>query len=246
MHIRNEHSAVNQEIKMQHKALILAAGLGTRLKPVTDFIPKALVVVDGKPLLEHALLHVAASGIHSVIINIHHFPDQIIEFLKANDHFGLDITLSDESDQLLETGGGLKKAAWYFDDGMPFLVRNADVLSDLDLNALFKDHETNHALATLAVRTRETSRYFLFDEHGSLAGWENRRTGERKITRPANPYTPYAFSGIQVVSPEIFPLITETGKFSLTDLYLRLSADHFIHGFHDANSFWMDAGILRP
>lgn len=224
------------------KALILAAGFGTRLKPITDSRPKALVEVGGKTLLEHALSHVKANGIRKVIINVHHFPALIIEFLRDHDYFGLDISISDESDDLLETGGGMKKASWFFNDGFPFLVRNVDVLSDLDLSAIADFHHRRHALATLAVRDRTTSRYFLFDEQMCLAGWENLGNRERRISRTAGPLHPFAFSGIQIVSPSIFPLITETGRFSLTELYLRLSKDNIISGYQEMHSSWKDAG----
>jgi NDP-sugar pyrophosphorylase family protein len=226
------------------KALLLAAGLGTRLKPITDTMPKALVVTEGKTLLEHSILHLKANGIREVIINVHHFPGMIIEFLERNENFGLEIAISDESGELLETGGALKKAAWFFDDGMPFVVRNADVLSDIDLGRMESAHVSRKSLATLAVRVRETSRYLLFDHDARLVGWENQTTGERKITGVAEIYRPLAFSGIQIVSPEIFPLITETGKFSLIQLYLRLSAFSPITGYLDQDSSWRDAGKM--
>ena len=226
------------------KALILAAGLGTRLKPITDTIPKALFEVHGITLLEHALTHLKANRIREVIINVHHFPDMILDFLKAHDKFGLEIAISDESDELLETGVGLRKAAWFFSDGNPFLVRNVDVLSELDLEKMLIFHNQSQSMVTLAVRNRETSRYFLFNEQHQLSGWENRKNGERKITRQAGSYHPLAFSGIQIVSPTIFPLINEIGKFSLTELYLRISADLPIIGYREENSYWHDAGKL--
>ena len=224
------------------KAMILAAGLGTRLRPVTNSIPKALVVVDGKPLLQQALEHVKRYGIRDVIINVHHFPGQIIDFLIAHDYFGLEIIISDESNELLETGGGVRNAAWFFSEREPFLVRNADVISDLDLSRMARFHNATHPLATLAVRNRETSRYFLFDEKSTLCGWENRETGERQISREIDEERPLAFSGIQILQPDIFPLMTETGKFSLKDLYVRLASDHLIKGFMDTGSVWRDIG----
>jgi NDP-sugar pyrophosphorylase family protein len=224
------------------KAMILAAGLGTRLKPITDMTPKALVKVDGMTLLEHSLIHLKKWDIREVIINVHHFAGQIIDFLKANQDFGMNIVISDESSELLDTGGGLKKASSHFDDGVPFILRNVDVLSDLNLVELREYHDRNAGLATLVVRERITSRYFLFDKDLLLCGWENTKTGEKKMSRDSDYIHPCAFSGIQVIDPRIFPLITETGKFSITDLYLRLSAEQRIIGFVDRDSFWHDAG----
>ena len=226
------------------KAMILAAGLGVRLRPITNSMPKALVVVDGKPLLQHALEHIKRYGIHDVIINVHHFPRQIEDFLRVNDNFGLSIVISDESDELLETGGGVKKAAWFFSDGEPFVVRNVDILSDLDLNLMMRFHRTEAPLATLAVRDRETSRYFLFDKENTLCGWENRKTEERRISRECGALRNFAFSGIQILQPDIFPLITESGKFSLTDLYIRLASNHPIKGFIDTSLVWRDIGKI--
>lgn len=223
------------------KAMILAAGLGTRLRPLTDTIPKALVEVDGKPLLRHALEHVRRYGIREVIINVHHFPGQILEFLRINGDFGMEIAISDESDELLETGGGVKKASWFFHGDEPFLVRNVDVISDLDISGMNRFHRENDAIATLAVRRRESSRFLLFDERMQLCGWENRVTGDRRMIREALSNVPYAFNGIQILSAGIFPMITETGKFSLTDLYLRLGATYPIMGFQDDGEEWYSA-----
>ncbi len=222
--------------------MILAAGLGTRLRPITNSIPKALVVVEGKPLLQYTLEHVKRYGIRDVIINVHHFPAQIRDFLRANDNFGLSITISDESEELLETGGGLKKASWFFDDGKPFLVRNADILSDLDLSLMARAHALVKPLATLAVRTRETSRYFLFNDKNRLCGWENKKSGEKRISMKCEELHPLAFSGIQILQPEIFSLMIETGRFSLTDLYIRLASDHLIKGYMDNSLEWRDIG----
>jgi NDP-sugar pyrophosphorylase family protein len=223
------------------KAMIMAAGLGTRLKPITEQIPKALVEYEGITLLEHAIIHLRLHGADKIIVNVHHFADQVIDFLKKND-FEVDIEVSDESGDLLETGGGLRKAAWFFDD-QPFFVRNVDVISDLDLTKLMGYHLDNKSLATLAVRKRETSRYFLFDDQHNLCGWKNVSTGEtiwcgNEVENAAS----LAFSGIQVIDPTIFPLITETGKFSLTTLYLRLAREHRIKGFEEPNRIWMDIG----
>jgi NDP-sugar pyrophosphorylase family protein len=229
------------------KAMILAAGLGTRLKPLTDMIPKALVKVYGVTLLEQSLLHLKKSGINQVIINVHHFAGQIIDYLKVNHDFGIKITISDESGELLDTGGGLKKASWFFNDPNPFIVQNVDVISDLDLKKVLDFHIEKKSLATLVVKERETSRYFLFDDNLTLCGWENVKTGERLVPKQTlTTFRQLAFSGIQVMDPEIFNFITETGKFSLTGMYLRLSADHKIVGFIDKDSFWADAGKKLP
>jgi len=225
--------------------MILAAGLGTRLRPLTESMPKALVEVEGKPLLQHALEHVKRYGIRDVIVNVHHFPSQIRDFLRANDNFGIKISISDESDELLETGGGLKKASWFFNDDNPFVVRNVDILSNLDLHAMARNHSLEKPLATLAIRNRNTSRYFLFNDTKRLCGWENIKTGEKRVSLECEELTPYAFSGIQILQPEIFSFITETGRFSLTDLYIRLAACHLIKGYMDNALEWRDIGKIE-
>jgi NDP-sugar pyrophosphorylase family protein len=229
------------------KAMILAAGLGTRLKPLTEIIPKALVKVYGVTLLEQSLLHLKRSGINQVIINLHHFAGQIIDYLKINRDFGMNITISDESGELLDTGGGLKKASWFFNDHNHFIVQNVDVISNLDLIKVVDYHIEKKSLATLVVKERETSRYFLFDDKLTLCGWENVKTGEKLISKQTvTSKRQLAFSGIQVMDPDIFNFIIETGKFSLTGMYLRLSSTHKICGYHDLDSFWKDAGKPEP
>jgi len=223
--------------------MILAAGLGSRLRPLTDTIPKALVTVYGVTLLEQSLFHLKKSGITQVIINVHHFAGQIIDYLKINRDFGLKITISDESGELLDTGGGLKKASWFFNDPDPFIVQNVDVISNLDLKKVVDYHIDTKSLATLVVKERETSRYFLFDDNLNLCGWENVKTGERLISgQSVNSTRQLAFSGIQVLDPAIFNYISETGNFSLTGMYLRLSAEYKIAAFIDKDSYWRDAG----
>jgi NDP-sugar pyrophosphorylase family protein len=199
--------------------------------------------VYGVTLLEQSLLHLKKSEINQVIINVHHFAGQIIDYLKINRDFGMNITISDESGELLDTGGGLKKASWFFDDPDPFIIQNVDVISDLDLLKVVDYHNEKKNLATLVVKERQTSRYFLFDDKLTLCGWENVKTGERLISgQTMTGLRKLAFSGIQVIDPDIFNFITETGKFSLTGMYLRLSAEHKIDGFIDKDSFWKDAG----
>jgi len=225
------------------KAMILAAGLGTRLRPLTDNTPKALIEINGKTLLEHSIDHLKANGVGKAIINVHHFPDKIIAFLKKKKNFGMEIVISDERDELLDTGGGFKKASWFFNTEDPFVIRNVDILSDMDLIAMLEFQKKHGPLATLAVRNRETSRYMLFNERWELIGWTNVSSGERKLSRKDyKRMYPLAFSGIQILDPAIIPLITEEGKFSLIALYLRLSREQRICAFTDNDSFWFDAG----
>jgi MurNAc alpha-1-phosphate uridylyltransferase len=225
------------------KAMILAAGLGTRLKPFTDKHPKALAKVNGKTLLQRNIEYLAKFGIEDVIVNVHHFSQQIIKTIKKNNGFGSNITISDESGSVLETGGGLKKAAWFFKDSDgPFVVMNSDVLTDMDLGEMIEQHNFIKPLATLAVTSRHTSRYFLFDEMPYLCGWKNTNTGEQKISREANKFFEKAFSGIHVISPEIFSLMKMEGKFSMVDVYLELAKTYAISAFDHSNTKFIDVG----
>jgi N-acetyl-alpha-D-muramate 1-phosphate uridylyltransferase len=224
------------------KGMILSAGLGTRLKPFTDAHPKALFIAEGKTLLEHALNHLKSAGIEDIIINVHHFANQIVDFIHLNNNFGVNISISDESAGLLETGGGLKKAAWFFKGSDCAVIRNVDIISDLDLLKMAAYHRAEQPLATLAVRRRETSRYFLFDSEMNLCGWENQKTGERKISWESDICNCFAFSGIQIIDPGIFTEMSEAGKFSLTDLYLRLARAHTIKGYLEDGDVWKDVG----
>ena len=230
------------------KALIFAAGLGTRLKPITDNLPKALVQIAGKPLLEHVILKLKASGFNEIIINIHHFPDQIIDFLKENNNFGIRIEVSDERDELLDTGGGIRKAAWFFDDGKPFLVHNVDILSNIDLSAFYNQHLRSNSMATLVVSQRDTFRYLLFDDNLRLKGWINEKTAEVKPTNLTKPelFTKLAFSGIQVLSPMVFELMEKLEpKFPIMDFYLNNAATQTINGFVPADFKMLDVGKLN-
>lgn len=222
--------------------MILAAGLGSRLKPFTDEHPKALYVVNGKTLLEHAVIHLKSAGIKEIIINVHHFANQIIDFIHLHNDFELAISISDETGELLETGGGVKKAAWFFKDCDCAIIRNVDILSDLDLIRMAKFHLKSNSLATLAIRNRITSRYFLFDEKMNLCGWENQKTGERLLSREITTFNTFAFSGIQILDQQIFPLITEEGKFPLTNFYLRLAKTNKIEGYIEDGVLWKDMG----
>jgi len=231
------------DLNLPYKAMILAAGLGTRLRPITDTIPKALVKVNDLTLLEGAIRHLAEYGVKDIIINVHHFADQIIHFLNENHNFGINITISDERDHLLDTGGGLRKAAWFFSDVKPFFVRNVDIISNLDLTCMMDFHLQSDVLATLAIRNRVTSRYFLFNSDHQLCGWTNLKTGEKIMSGVLEgEFEMFAFSGIQILSPEIFNLITEQDPFSLTNMYLRLAKDHHVKGFIDNASIWKDIG----
>jgi NDP-sugar pyrophosphorylase family protein len=225
------------------KAMILAAGLGTRLKPFTEHHPKALAMVNDKTILQRNIEYLASFDITEVIVNVHHFADQIIDYLEINRGFGSSISISDETNAVLETGGGLKKAAWFFDKtDEPFVLMNVDVLTDMNLGAMISQHKKSKPLATLAVTTRFTSRYFLFDELDRLCGWENVQTGAQRISVEAKKYWQKAFSGIHVISPAIFSLMRMTGKFSMVDVYLELAKSQVISAFDHNNSKFIDVG----
>lgn len=225
------------------KAMILAAGLGTRLKPFTDNHPKALAIVNGKTLLQHAIEYLSSFGINEIMVNVHHFPEQIEEALNKYKGFGSDVTISDERGQLLETGGGLMKASWFFEkETDPFVLMNVDILTDLDLGKMIEQHQFKKTVATLAVTSRETNRYFLFDDKDQLCGWRNIKTNEEKISRSTNEYHQKAFSGIHVLSPEIFSMIHQRGKFSLVDTYLDIAKTHVIKSFDHSDSKFIDVG----
>lgn len=224
--------------------MILAAGLGTRLKPFTDKHPKALALVNGKTLLQRNIEYLTSFGINEIIVNVHHFANQIIDHIKQSGRFGADISFSDETDTVLETGGGLMKAASFLKDSNPFVLMNVDVLTDMDLNEMLEVHQKQNPVATLAVTLRETSRYLLFDESDLLCGWENVVSREQKISRTAANYIQKAFSGIHIISPAIFERVERTGKFSMIDVYLDLSRDHAIFGFDHTGTNFVDVG--RP
>jgi N-acetyl-alpha-D-muramate 1-phosphate uridylyltransferase len=223
------------------KAMIFAAGLGTRFKPWTDKHPKALAQVNGKSLLQRNVEYLRHFKITDLIVNVHHFADQVLDAISRDNGWGSRISVSDERDEILETGGGLKKAAWYFDKE-PFVLLNVDVLTDLDLDAMLRNHRARKPMATLAIMERETSRYFLFDNKNELCGWRDTRTGKEKIAKAANPLLPRAFSGIHILAPEIFPLISRVGKFSMVDLYLDLAPSQVIRGYEQKSAKWVDVG----
>ncbi len=224
------------------KAMILAAGLGTRLKPFTDEHPKALAPINGKSLLQRNIEYLASFGITDLIVNVHHFPKQITGLIKKYNGFGSNLTISDEKDKVLETGGGLMKARPFFQNNEPFVLMNVDILTDMDISKMMEQHISSKALATLAVTNRTTSRYFLFNELETLCGWRNIKTGDQKIRRESAKYFQKAFSGIHIISPAIFPLIKMTGKFSMVDVYLQLCKTHTIMGFDHSTSKFIDVG----
>jgi NDP-sugar pyrophosphorylase family protein len=235
------------------KAMILAAGLGTRLRPLTDDRPKALVTVAGRTMLEIALARLRRFGVSEVIVNTHHYAEKIREYLAAIGNFGMRIEVSHE-EELLDTGGGLKKAAWFFLEGKdpedstlaPFILHNVDVISTIDLARMAEFHAEQKSLATLAVMDRETSRYLLFDEKGLLCGRRKGCDGEPEMARAAQNVRALAFCGIHVISPRIFSLMTEAGVFSIIDAYLRTAAlGEKIAGFQADGAYWRDLGRVE-
>ena len=218
------------------QAMIFAAGLGTRLKPLTDTMPKALVRVGGQPLLWHVIQKLKLAGYERIVVNVHHFAGQIVDYLKANDNFGLDIRISDESDMLLETGGGIKKALPLFDPTEPILIHNVDILSNLDLTALPTD------APLLVVSQRQTKRYLLFDDTMRLQGWTNIETGEVKGTRAEREL---AFSGIHMFHPSLAPLLADwPERFPIMDFYLKACGSHLIRGYEAKDLRLLDVGKL--
>jgi NDP-sugar pyrophosphorylase family protein len=224
------------------KAMIFSAGLGTRLSPVTRSTPKALAKINGIHLLEIVIKKLVRFGYDDLIINVHHFADEIEAFITSKRKFGVNISFSDERAQLLDTGGGLKHASWFFNDSKPFIVHNVDILSNIDLKSLMDHHLRSKALATLAVRTRNTSRLLFFNKDNLLCGWENIKTGERKNVYENSTGMPYAFSGIQVIDPSVFQLIDDVGMFGIIDVYLRLAKNHRIGAYVHDKDIWLDVG----
>ena len=241
------------------QAMIFAAGLGTRLKPLTDRIPKALVSVGGEPLLKRVIFQLKDAGFTRIVVNVHHFSNQIIDYLRENDNFGMDIRISDESEKLLETGGGIRKAWPFFDQTEPILIHNVDILSNVDLKKFYQMEskelsddssdfikEKAPLAARLLVSERKTKRYLLFDDSMRLVGWTNIETGEVKSPYPdLNPkdYKMYAFSGIHMVAPSLFPLMEEeSDKFPIMDFYLKHCDKVRIEGYVKNDLKLMDVG----
>lgn len=228
---------------MNHtKAIIFSAGLGTRFKPWTDSHPKALAIVNGKSLLQRNIEYLQQYGIKDVVVNIHHFPDQIINAIKENKGWGSNVIISDESDEVLETGGGLIKARKLLDDGQPFLSLNVDILTNLDLNKLMAFHHEHKPLVTFGVTNRKSSRVLLFDNDNRLCGWKNVHTGETKISIDKPGLIEKAYSCVVIYEPKIFGLVRQKGKFSIMDTYLDLAAEHVILGYDHSGDNLVDVG----
>lgn len=225
-------------------AMIFAAGLGTRLYPLTADKPKALVEYQERPLLDHVLCKIIDTGIQHIVVNVHHFPDLIINYLKEHT-YEAEIEISDERDYLRDTGGGLKFAAPLLAYSENILLHNVDILSNLDLRQLIDYHIHHEALATLAVRQRDTSRYFLFDSDMNLCGWRNNKTGEEIRSKSADSYTSYAFSGIHVVSRELLDMIPSAEKQSITPIYVDLARNHSLKGYLHNEGHWKDMGKIE-
>lgn len=224
------------------KAMIFSAGLGTRFKPWTDEHPKALATVNGKSLLQRNIEYLQQYGITDVIVNVHHFAEQIMDALKKNKGWGSNIMISDETGQVLETGGGLLKAKQLFTPGEKFITCNADILTDLDLAKFIAWHEKKRPLISIAVTNRKTSRKFLFDAGNRLCGWMNENTGEQRISIEKNEFIKKAYSAIAIFEYRMFDLIPFSGKFSLVDVFLHLAAEHAILGYDHSGDKWIDVG----
>lgn len=223
--------------------MIFAAGLGTRLKPLTDTMPKALVKVGGQPLLWHVVMKLKDAGFNRVVVNVHHFADQIVDYINANNGFGLEMIVSDERKKLLETGGGIKAAREFFDNDSPVLIHNVDILSNVDLSQLYEMSDNTDA--TMLVSFRKTKRYLLFDESMRLNGWKNIETGEQRGPCTASNPHMLAFSGIHVFSPRLFPLMDSwSEKFGIIDFYLDACAKQNIVGYEMENLQLLDVGKL--
>jgi NDP-sugar pyrophosphorylase family protein len=227
------------------KAMILAAGLGTRLKPLTDDKPKALIDIGGYTMLELAIRYLCKYGVDEIIINLHHYPDQIIQYLAFKNNFGIKINFSDERTALLNTGGAIKHASWYLKGEYPFLLMAVDVITDLDIHEMMRYHELNKPLVTLAVKDRITSRSLLFNKEMQLVGWKNNQANEQKGKSIRDADCALGFSGIHIIDPAIFDLIEEEGSFSIIDLYLRLMESQRIAGFRHDQSKWIEFGRIE-
>ncbi len=237
-------------------AMLFAAGLGTRLRPYTNNCPKAMVEVAGRPMIAHQLENLRTQGFRRVVINVHHFAEQIIEYVNANGGFGLDVAFSDERGQLLDTGGGIRKALPLFDSDSPILIHNVDVFSNADLAALYSDHINVDADASLLVSQRNTSRYLVFDDEDCLIAWKNMNTGEvrtaydgmqqtlQSLVEDSDSYRLRAFAGIHVISPTLFPLLAKSDEvFSIINFYWQHSVDYQIRCVEAPDHFrWVDAG----
>ena len=247
MSINNEFTDYGSPVRAGTRAMIFAAGLGTRFKPWTDKHPKALALVNGKSLLQRNVEYLQKYGIRDVVVNVHHFADQVINAIEINNGWGSNILVSDETGAVLETGGGLVKARPLLENGLPFFTLNVDILTDLNLNKLLEFHQQHQPLVSFGVTSRKTSRYFLFDEQSKLCGWRNIITGEEKgpfLNDPSSSVilAQKAYSCVVVFQPEIFSLVRQRGKFSLTETYLDLANDHTILGYDHSGDRLVDVG----
>ncbi len=222
--------------------MIFSAGLGTRFKPWTDLHPKALAVVNGKSLLQRNVEYLQQYGIKNVVVNVHHFADQIINTVKKNNGWGSNVMISDETNEVLETGGGLLNAKGLLQNGQPFLTLNADFLTNLNLDNLMQFHRQKKSLISVAITSRVSSRNFLFDENKRLCGWTNNSTGEKRVAIDKPNLTSMAYSCVVAFEPTIFDLIPQRGKFSLIDTYLSLAAGHNIFGYDHTGDKLVDVG----
>lgn len=226
------------------KAMIFAAGKGTRLKPLTDHTPKALVKINDVPMIEIVIKKLIAIGVSEMIVNVHYLADQIIEFLKSKNNFDIRIEISDETSELLDTGGGLKKASWFFNDDEPFILHNADVISNIDLLDMLNFHKEHNAVVTLAVSERKSSRYFIFNEKMNLCGWENTKTSVKIISKDTYHPKSLAFSGIHMISPSFFNSLNNEGCFSIIQSYIENSKRSIIKAYKPKNTYWFDLGNI--
>jgi len=225
--------------------MILAAGMGTRLQPFTLHHPKALAQVNGKTVLQRNIEYLLSFGIKYIVVNVHHFTEQVITHLQEHNGFGAAISISDETDTLLETGGGIQKAIPLFRDAKNIVVLNADILTDLHLGDMMTQHLENEHAATLAVSGRSSTRSFLFDGAWKLCGWQNTKTGEQRIPVKHDNLQPYAFSGLHIINDSIFRHMPFAGKFSMVDVYLSMAENHVIKGFLDKQCKFMDIGTME-
>jgi len=229
----------------ENKAMILAAGLGSRLKPLTDHVPKALLEWEGRPLLEHVITKLKSAGFTSIIINVHHYAGMIMDFVKQKDRFGIEIEFSHEKDELLDTGGGIAHASWFFGKE-PFLVYNVDIRSNIDLRAMYQDHLKSGATATLAVKERVTSRSLLMSRDGYLKGWRDNRSGETILTGSGKEgLIPIAFSAIHIMDPLVFKLFPREKSFPLMPFYLELAKTNPVHLYRHDRDSWTDMGKME-
>lgn len=229
----------------ENRAIILAAGLGTRLKSWTENKPKALLEWEGKPLLEHMILKLKSNGFTSIIINVHHYAEMIMDFVKQKDHFGIHIEFSLEKDELLDTGGGIANASWFFGED-PFLVYNVDIISNIDLRALYNAHIKSGGIATMAVKERVTTRSLLMNSDGFLKGWRDNRTGETiLVDQEKEELSPIAFSAIHVMDPKVFSLFPKEKIFPIMPFYLQLAATHPVYLYRHDRDSWADMGKME-